>query len=89
MTRYDITLDRADVDTIAGDSIVSVTAEHGLIFEVTSEDGWAATTDPGVHRFALSPDQIDRLRFGRTVVVLPIRLDGSVPFTVAATAVTR
>jgi len=87
MIRYHITLNPADVDTIEGGSTVTVTVEQGLILEVTSEDGWAASTDPGVHRFALSPDQIDRLRFGRTAVVLPTRLDGSVHFTVDAATV--
>lgn len=89
MTRYDITLDPADVDAIADGSTVRLTVDQGLIFEVTSEDGWTASPDLGVHRFALSPDQLDRLRFGRTVVVLPTRLDGSVHLTADAAAVAR
>lgn len=89
MTRYDITLDLADVDTIAGGSTVAVNGERGLVFEVTSEQGWTASSDPGVRRFALSPDQLDRLRWGRAVTVLPTGIDGSVHFTVDAAAVTR
>jgi hypothetical protein len=89
VTRYDITLDVVDVDTIAGGSTVAVTVEQGLVFEVTSEQGWAASSDPVVRRFALSPDQLDRLRWGRTVTVLPVGVHGSVHFTIDAAAATR
>jgi hypothetical protein len=91
VTRHDITLDLADVDTIAEGGVISLTG-RGTTFEVTSEDTWTASTsstDPAVHRFALSPDQLDRLRWGREVTVLPSNLDGTVHFTVDTTAVTR
>jgi hypothetical protein len=89
VTSYDIALDLADVDTIAGGSTVAMTAEPGLVFEVTSEQGWGASSDPGVRRFALSPAQLDRLRWGRTVTVLPTGIDGSVHLTVDPAKVTR
>jgi hypothetical protein len=89
MTHYGITLDLADVDSIADGSTVAVTADDGVTFEVTSETGWAASSDPGVCRFGLSADQLDRLRWGRTVTVLPTGVDGSVHFTVDLVPVAR
>lgn len=84
MTRHDITLDPSDLDTIASGTTVSVPTDQGLTFEVTSEDSWTRSTDPAVCRFGLSRRQLDRLRWGRTVTVLPVGFDGSVQFRVDA-----
>lgn len=90
MSRLDITLTRADMDTITDGYTVSAMAAPGLIFEVTSEDGWGAPSpEPGVYRFALSDAQLDRLRWGRTVTVLPVGFDGSVHLTVDTIEVAR
>lgn len=89
MIRHDITLDPADVDTIEQGHTVTLPAAQDLTFEVTSEDAWTHSPDPAVHRFALSPDDLDRLRWGREVTVLPAGFDGTVHFAVDATAVAR
>jgi hypothetical protein len=90
MTRYDITLTQDDVDAIAADSTVAVTATPGLTFEVTSEAGWGApSTTRGVYRFALDGHDLNRLRWGRTVTVLPVGFDGSVHFTADTSEVAR
>ena len=88
--RYDLALTQADVAAIAAGSTVSVTAAPGVTFEVTSEDGWGGPSrDPSVYRFGLSDRKLDRLRWGRTVAVLPVGFDGSVHFTAADAEVTR
>lgn len=84
-----VTLSPASLDTITTGGTVAVAAEPGLTFEVTSEDGWTASSDPDVIRFALSPHDLKLLRWGRTVTVLPVGFDGSVQFTVDAAVVAR
>ena len=89
-SRHDLTLTRADVDAIADGSTISVTASRGLTFEVTSEAGWdGPSREAGTYRFALSHYDLVRLRWGRTVTVLPVGFDGSVHFTVDAAVVAR
>lgn len=89
MNRLDVTLDLVDVDLIASGASVALPADQGPSFEVTSEDAWTASSDPSVIRFALSSRDLKLLRWGRTVTVLPVGFDGSVYFTVDATAVAR
>lgn len=90
MSRYNIALTRADMDTIADDGTVSVTFEPGLTFEVTSEGGWnCPSPSAGIYRFALSRDQVARLGWGRTTTVLPSGLDGSVQLALDTAEVSR
>lgn len=88
MTRHDITLNPADVDTIAEGGLISLPGP-GATFEITSRDTWTASADPDVHRFALSADDLDRLRGGRTITVLPAKLPHPVYLTVDASEVAR
>lgn len=89
MSNHDITLTLADVDAITAGSAVTVAVEPGLVYEVTSEQAWTASPDPGVIRFGLSPGQLDRLWWGRMVTVLPVGGDGLVYLTVDLTEVAR
>jgi hypothetical protein len=88
MICHDVTLDLADLAALAAGSTITLPAD-GVTFEVTSEDAWTASSDPGVCRFALSPDQLDRLRWGRPVTALPVGVNGPVHFSVDTAAVVR
>lgn len=83
-----ITLTPADLDTITAGGTVTVTLSD-VTLDVTSEDGWSASSDPAVIRFALDERDLQLLGWGRTCTALPVGFDGSVQFTVDAAAVTR
>lgn len=80
---HTVILTLADLDTISAGGTVTATLPD-VTLEVTSEDGWSASSDPAVIRFALDERDLQRLGWGRTCTALPVGFDGSVQFTVAA-----
>ncbi len=85
MSRHDIALGTADVDTLNAGGTVAAEAA-GVRFEFTSEDAWPGESDdPAVHRIGLSDQGVRRLGWGQPLTVLPTCADGLV-LTLAVTA---